>query len=269
MKQQTVYNGPVFQSALQDSLQRHQLILSSSMAEQIQQYYRLLIEGNNKMNLTAITEPAAAAEKHVADCLHLAPLLPDRGLVADVGSGAGLPGLLLAIVRPDLSFHLIDALAKRCRFLTETAATLGLENVTVHHLRAEAAGRETALRGKCDCVTARALASLPVLLELTLPLLRPQGRLLAMKGDKGEQELAASQSVLSLLQAKADQVLCYRLQSGEQRTILTVVQQRPCAKQYPRREGLPERQPLGQTTAVPSGGLDHAWTRKKQNPNKV
>lgn len=246
VKQQTVYNGPAFQSALQDSLQYHHLTLSNNMLAQTQQYYRLLVEANNKMNLTAITEPAAAAEKHVADCLHLVSLLPAQGVVADVGSGAGLPGLLLAIARPDLSFHLIDALAKRCRFLTETAAALGLDNVTVHHLRAETAGREKTLRGSCDCVTARALAPLPVLLELTLPLLKPQGRLLAMKGDKGEQELLASQEALGLLQAKAGQVFSYQLQSGEQRTILTVTQQKPCPNRYPRREGLPERQPLGQ-----------------------
>ena len=186
VKQPTVYDGPAFHQALTSSLAQHGFQLPEAQFQQLEKYYRLLIAANNQMNLTAITAPDQAAEKHVADALHLLPLLPqEQGYqLADVGSGAGLPGLVLAIARPDVEVVLIDALAKRCRFLSETAAALGLNNVTVRHLRAEAAGRDKLLRAKCQVVTARAVAALPVLLELTLPLLAPQGLLLSMKGDK-------------------------------------------------------------------------------------
>lgn len=155
-------------------------------------YLARLLAANAQMNLTAIDDPAAAWERHAADALSLVPLLaewPAGARVADVGSGGGLPGLPLAIARPDLHFVLIESTQKKARFLSDVAGALGLTNVEVRAERAEvlAAGP---LGGSFDVVTARAVARLSALLPLTAPLAKDGGALLLVKGQRADEELA-------------------------------------------------------------------------------
>lgn len=162
-------------------------------AEALTKYGELLLEKNQVMNLTAITGPREVAGLHMLDCAALAARLPDGvRTLADVGTGAGFPGLVVAVLRPELAVTLLDPLEKRLAFIREVIDTLGLYNVTLLHVRGEDAGRDPALRERFDVTTARAVAELTVLAELCLPLTKVGGWFLPMKSvdSTGEAERA-------------------------------------------------------------------------------
>lgn len=162
-------------------------------------YLARLLAMNEQMNLTAIDDPSAAWERHALDALTLVPLLADLhegARLVDIGSGGGLPGIPLAIARPDLHVTLVEATQKKAAFLSAVGAALGLSNITVRAERAEllAAGE---LRGTFDAVTARAVARLSLLVPLTAPFVKPGGRLLLVKGQRADEELAEAARVLA------------------------------------------------------------------------
>jgi len=159
---------------------------------------RLLQEQNKKINITAITDDDGIARKHIADSLFAAAEIEEGAAVADVGCGGGFPTLPLAIARSDLSITAIDSTAKKLAFVAEAAGKLKLPDITVLPARAEEVGRGP-LRASFDAVTARAVAALPVLLELCVPLLRIGGRLIALKGKNGAEELALAKGALAVL----------------------------------------------------------------------
>jgi len=168
-------------------------------------YAEQLLQTNRHTNLTRITAPDEVAVKHFVDSVSVlvaCPALPPGARVADIGTGAGFPGLPLAIVRPDLSVTLVDALAKRLRFLESVIENLGLGNVTLVHGRAEDVGREAAHRERYDLVVARAVAALPTLLEWCAPLVRVGGRFLALKSGDMDDELAAAANAARLLNVR-------------------------------------------------------------------
>lgn len=195
---------------------------------------RLLQQANERMNLTAITDDAGIAYLHVADCLMAEAYLPAGARLADVGCGGGFPTLPLAIARPDLAITAIDSTAKKLGFVSETAAALGLCGVSTLPARAEAVGRGP-LRGGFDAVCARAVAALPVLLELCVPLLKCGGRFVALKGKTGGQELAQAKGALSALGCSARMVE-YTLQgpSPQARSLIIVTKEEKTAPVYPR-----------------------------------
>lgn len=208
---------------------------------------------NEKVNLTSITDDEGIAVKHMLDSLMLLKPLQDLEKssrttlpmrLADVGSGAGFPGLVLKIARPSLEICLMDALAKRVRYLEQAIETLQLENITAVHRRAEQAGREKGYRESFDVVTARAVASLPVLCEYCLPLVKTGGRFLAMKGKLGE-ELTQSQRAIKTLGGNVLGVQSFCLHGGEmQRSIVTICKTKTTPASYPRKAGTPEKKPL-------------------------
>jgi 16S rRNA (guanine527-N7)-methyltransferase len=215
--------------------------LEGALGAGLTTFLQRLLETNRAFNLTAITDLDQAWRKHVLDSLSLLPLLraqPDLGHIADVGSGGGLPALPLALALPDHSFTLVEATGKKASFLTDVSHELGLRNVVVVAERAETFG-QGAGRARFDAVTARALSRLPVLLELTLPLLRVGGVCLALKGEQAQLELAEARAALELLggEARAPQ----RTETG---TIVIVDKVRPTPGRYPRRPGEPKRSPL-------------------------
>jgi 16S rRNA (guanine527-N7)-methyltransferase len=161
-------------------------------------YLARLLAMNEQMNLTAIKDPIEAWEKHALDALTLVPLLADLGAgsgLVDVGSGGGLPGVPIAIARPDLRVTLVEATQKKAAFLSAVVAALGLANVEVRAERAEQLGAGE-LRGGFDAVTARAVARLTLLLPLTAPFAKPGGLLLLVKGQRADEELAEAKRVL-------------------------------------------------------------------------
>lgn len=163
-------------------------------------YGALLLEKNQVMNLTAITDPFEVAALHMLDCAALSANLP-QGVesLADVGTGAGFPGLVVAILRPELAVTLLDPLEKRLKFIQEVVDALGLSNVTLLHIRGEDAGRESELRERFDVTTARAVADLTVLGELCLPLTKPGGWFLPMKSVDSGGELETAKPFLDQL----------------------------------------------------------------------
>jgi len=171
--------------------------LPEGAAERLGAFLARLLAANEVMNLTAITEPGEAWSRHVLDGLSLVPELDRLGprpKVVDLGSGGGVPGLVLAIARPDARLHLVESTQKKAAFLAETVAALGLENVTVEPVRAESLHATRA--HAYDAATARAVGKLEVLIPLAAPLVRPDGRLLFIKGEKADEERMAAQRML-------------------------------------------------------------------------
>ncbi|GGI95052.1 ribosomal RNA small subunit methyltransferase G [Alicyclobacillus cellulosilyticus] len=216
-------------------------------------YYERLVAWNQQLNLTSITERREVFIKHFADSLAVVRLpewrfvvhAPGAG-VMDVGTGAGFPGLPLAICHPDIPFVLADAQAKRLRFLADVVAALGLHNVRLVHGRAEDLARDPAMRGRFAAVTARAVARLNVLLELTVPFCRVGGFVFAYKGPGVEEELAEGERAAGVLGAKLARIVPWELPEGMgSRRMVVTVQERPVPAKYPRKAGTPQRAPLG------------------------
>jgi len=221
-------------------LERLGLSLDDTTIRRLGAFLDRLLEVNRQFNLTAITDPETAWIRHLLDSLTLLSHLGDAKTVLDVGSGGGLPALPLAIARPDLAFTLVESTGKKALFLEETARSLGLDNVTVVRARAEAAGSPgSALREAHDVVTARAVAPLRVLLELSLPFVRVGGRVLAIKGAKAEVEVAEAKGALRKLHARV--VGTARTETG---TLVLVAKDGATPSRYPRRAGEPKRSPL-------------------------
>jgi 16S rRNA (guanine527-N7)-methyltransferase len=205
----------------------------------LRRYLELLLEANQAFNLTSITDPDEAWVKHIEDSLTLLPDLEGvTGSVVDIGSGGGLPAIPLAIARPDLKFTLVESTAKKARFLADCARTLGLANVRVESERAELLGQGPR-RESFDVATSRACARLPVLLELSLPLLKVGGRKLAIKGLQAVLEVAEAKRALELL--RGAHVSTRRTETG---TIVRIDKRGATPARYPRRPGEPKRAPL-------------------------
>lgn len=203
-------------------------------------YHRLLSEWNEKMNLTAITDPVAVAEKHFADSLAALPYLKPGMKVVDVGTGAGFPGVPLLIMEPGLDLTLADSLQKRLTFLDALLKELGLTAALVHG-RAEDLGQNKLYREKYDAALSRAVANLPVLLELTTPFVKVGGSAIAYKGDAGE-ELESAKTAAFLLHVKLRSVdLASHL---GKRCLIFADKTAPTPKPYPRKAGTPSKKPL-------------------------
>ncbi len=211
--------------------------------ELLTEFSRLVLETNEVMNLTAITEAEEFYSKHIMDSLSLLQYTQGGKRLLDVGSGAGFPGIPLKILSPGLEVVLLDSLQKRIRFLDSVIETLALEKISTLHARAEDAGHLADLRESFDLVTARAVAALPTLLELCTPFLALGGRFLAMKGNRDE--LKASATAIKTLGVSFVREIAYSLPGAQgERTILEFIKEKPTPKRYPRKAGTPGKQPL-------------------------
>lgn len=215
--------------------------LAAEEAAAFQAYYEALVEGNRRMNLTAITAPEEAALLHFADALSAEGYIPQGASVIDVGSGAGIPGIPLAIRRRDASFLLLDSLQKRVGFLNETVQLLGLTQVRAEHGRAEDAIKDR--REAFDVGVARAVAPLNVLCELVLPFVKVGGRMIAYKGPQAEEEAQRAKRALQILGGSLESIEDVSLAGRDHKLILVKkVAKTPAA--YPRRAGTPGKSPL-------------------------
>ena len=219
-------------------------------AEQIGQfsvYHEMLLDWNTRMNLTALTAPEDVAVKHIIDSLtaYDAALFDGAWTLIDVGTGAGLPGIPLAVYAPHLTVTLLDALNKRVRFLTEVTAAMGLQNVRCIHARAEEAARTAEHRAAYDIAVSRAVARLPVLLEYTLPFVRVGGTLLALKGRAYAEEQKEARRATEVLGGGRITARPVHLPGlDDVRAILTVTKERQTPAAYPRGGGAPTRRPI-------------------------
>ncbi len=210
-------------------------------------YREMLLDWNKQVNLTAITEPGEVEIKHFLDSLLLrqSPLWTGAGKAADVGSGAGFPGLPLKIADEGFALDMFEASGKRVKFLQELADRLELKDTRSFHLRAEEAGRHPDFRESYDWALSRAVAALPVLLEYCLPLLRVGGFMAAYKGPGGREEAEEAKKAAALLGGRLAEVYeaSLPLDQGE-RSILIYEKVAATPKPYPRRPGIPAKQPL-------------------------
>jgi 16S rRNA (guanine527-N7)-methyltransferase len=198
-------------------------------------------------NLTAVRDPDDMRRKHLVDSLACLPLADLRAgeRVLDLGSGAGFPGLPVAIACPEVQMVLVEAVGKKAEFLRRAVERLGVAHACVVQARAEDLGRRAEWRERSDCVLARAVAPLRTLLELALPLCRVGGRLIAFKGKRAEEELAAARGALEVLGGSCTARRELRLPGGgEHRTLLRIEKVAPTPPGYPRRAGVPTRRPL-------------------------
>ena len=202
--------------------------------DKLLRFSALLLEKNKVMNLTAVTDPTEVVTRHFLDCAALAPRMRAGERVIDVGTGAGFPGMPLAILCPETEFVLLDALRKRIDFLNEVIDALGLTNVAAVHARAEDYAKEH--RGAFDGAVSRAVADLRVLSELALPMVRVGGAFLAMKADDCADELASAAHALSVLGAPDPAVERYTVpHDGVQRALVILRKTGETPAQYPRR----------------------------------
>ena len=219
--------------------------LSPQQVELFLTYGRLLTEGNQRFNLSAITNPEEVIRKHFIDSLVALPyLLTETTALADVGSGAGLPGLALKIMRPQMKLTLIESVKKKATFLQKTAEKLALLDVTVCSRRAEEMGQDPLFREQFPVATARAVAALAVLLELALPLVTVGGQFLAYKGPGVADELTAAQRALRELGGEVADVKEFSLAGGERRSLVVVTKVAPTPAKFPRPPGRPAKRPL-------------------------
>ena len=221
--------------------------LTDRQKEQYERYFELLVEWNEKINLTAITEKDEVYLKHFYDSI--APIL--QGLIEnqpirllDIGAGAGFPSLPMKILFPELDVTIIDSLNKRINFLHLLAEELGLSGVHFYHGRAEDFAQDKAFRAQFDIVTARAVARMQVLSELTIPYLKVGGRLLALKASNAPEELEEAKNALNLLFSKVEDNLQYELPNGDPRYITLVEKKKETPNKYPRKAGMPNKRPL-------------------------
>ena len=213
---------------------------------QLDKYYEMLIEKNKVMNLTAITEFDEVLVKHFADSLSICTIIPDDvKSVCDLGTGAGFPGIPMAIAYPDLQFTLIDSLNKRIKFLQEVVDALGLTNVTLVHARAEEAGRNKLYREQYDLVVSRAVANISTLSEYCLPLVKVGGFFISFKSGDIEDEIKQSGKAISKLGGKLQKPVLFNLpDTNISRSFLVIDKEKSTPKAYPRKAGTPSKEPL-------------------------
>ncbi|RXZ83865.1 16S rRNA (guanine(527)-N(7))-methyltransferase RsmG [Paenibacillaceae bacterium] len=221
--------------------------LTSVQQEQFEQYFKLLVEWNERMNLTGITERAAVYEKHFYDSVTLSACvnMNEVQTIADIGSGAGFPSLPLKICYPQLKVTIVDSLNKRIQFLKQVVQDLGLADVTCVHGRAEDIARDKQHRDNYDLVTARAVAKLAVLNEFCLPFVKTGGLFAAMKGTEPDQEIKDAGKSLKVLKGKLISTHNLKLPNEQSdRHILVIEKMAPTPREYPRKAGTPLKTPL-------------------------
>ena len=228
------------------------ITLSEKQLEQFDTYMNMVIEKNQVMNLTAITDPEEFALKHFADSLSLIPAVPELKYISekpvtmvDVGTGAGFPSVPLKIAYPNIQLTLLDSLNKRISFLDNVISTLGLENVTTIHARAEEGGRRKDLRDTFDLVTSRAVANLSTLTEYCLPYAKVGGLFISYKSGNIDEELASAERAIKLLGGKLENVIHFQLaDTDNSRSFVMIRKEKPTPKAYPRKPGTAKREPL-------------------------
>ncbi|HHU61226.1 MAG TPA: 16S rRNA (guanine(527)-N(7))-methyltransferase RsmG [Natronincola sp.] len=240
------FDVKTFEETLRDGLSEFGLDLDFGQLDLMTKFAKVIVEVNQGLNLTRILEPTEMAVKNFLDSLSVLLLdLEDDLNVLDLGTGAGFPGVPLAIVRSDWSIVLLDSLRKRLDFLDEACSDLGLSNIRTFHARAEDGGRDPNFRESFDLVVSRAVANLPVLLELSIPFVKVGGYFVAFKAADAAAELNSSGRAIKELNCKLEQVFPLKLplEMGE-RNLLIFKKIGATPKLYPRKPGTPARKPI-------------------------
>ena len=221
------------------------ITLSSEQLAKLDRYAEMLVEWNTRMNLTGITDSDGIMTRHFEDSLAMLRFvdIPSGAALIDIGTGAGFPGMVLKIARPDIQLTLLDSLNKRIAFLQAVADELGLE-VRAVHLRAEEGGRNPLYREKYDIACARAVSNLRELAEYCLPYVRVGGQFVSMKGPDALEELNAAKPGIGTLGGKVNAVREYSISDGSGRTVIVVDKCKTTPAQFPRASAKISKKPL-------------------------
>lgn len=229
------------------ALEEKGITLSPVQLEQFETYFHMLVEWNEKMNLTSITEKEEVYLKHFYDSISAAFFIDFHNVttICDIGAGAGFPSIPLKICFPHLHVTIVDSLQKRITFLNELAKGLNLQDTTFYHDRAETFGQRKDQRESYDLVTARAVARLSVLSELCLPLLKKEGLFVALKASAADEEMQAGKKAVTVLGGEVVEKHSFVLPLEEsERNIIVIEKKKQTPKKYPRKPGTPNKSPI-------------------------
>ena len=237
----------MFKEELAKAAAEYGISLNDTQMEQYNRYFELLVEWNEKINLTAITDPKEVAIKHMIDSItaYDEKLFKDGTTVIDVGTGAGFPGLPLKIFCPEIKLTLMDSLNKRIKFLQTVVEELGLKDVECVHARAEEGARNKKYRESFDIAVSRAVARLPILCEYCLPFVKKGGHFIALKGMQYHDEAEEAAKAIKVMGGSKTEIRPVKLpELDDKRAVITITKTMPTPKAYPRKAGTPTKNPI-------------------------
>ena len=231
-----------FKIELKRECEKNKIMLLEEQIEKFYKYMNLLIEWNQKINLTAIVEPKEIIQKHFIDSMSVLDYIQDKKNIIDVGTGAGFPGIPIKIANPNINVTLLDSLQKRVNFLAEVVSQLELDKIKAVHSRAEDYAKEN--RESYDVAISRAVANMSTLVEYLLPYVKQDGIVICMKGPNIEDELEKSKKAISILGGKIEHIEHLFLDEEMERNLIIIRKIKPTPKQYPRKAGKPAKEPI-------------------------
>lgn len=231
-----------FKIELKRACEKNKIMLLEEQIEKFYKYMNLLIEWNQKINLTAIVEPKEIIQKHFIDSMSVLDYIQDKKNIIDVGTGAGFPGIPIKIAKPNINVTLLDSLQKRVNFLAEVVSQLELDKIKAVHSRAEDYAKEN--RESYDVAISRAVANMSTLVEYLLPYVKQDGIVICMKGPNIEDELEKSKKAISILGGKIEHIGHLFLDEEMERNLIIIRKIKPTPKQYPRKAGKPAKEPI-------------------------
>lgn len=234
-------------NVLTEKVKELSIVLNDKQIQQFEQYYNILVEWNKVMNLTAITEYEEVVEKHFLDSLTIVNAIHVKKIetLIDVGTGAGFPGIPLKIAFPHLKVTLLDSLNKRIKFLNEVIDLLELNDIKAIHGRAEDYAKQAEYREQYDICVSRAVANLATLSEYCLPYVKVDGLFVPYKSGKIDEELKSSEKAVSILGGKVEEVVKFQLPGTDiGRSFVKIHKIKETKKKYPRKAGMPTKEPL-------------------------
>lgn len=234
-----------FEENIKESAKEIGILLNNKQVNEFYEYMQLLLEWNEKINLTAIIKPEEIILKHFIDSITIAKHIKKEATIIDVGTGAGFPGIPLKIIRDDINITLLDSLNKRVKFLNEVIEKLALKNITAIHSRVEELGKNKSYRERFDYATSRAVANLATLSEYLIPLVKLDGYTINMKGSNIEQEIQQSEKAILVLGGRIEEIEKFQLPKSKiQRNIIWIHKIKTTPLKYPRKAGIPAKEPI-------------------------
>ena len=234
-----------YSDLLEKSLEKLNIEFNNEQIQKFNAYYELLIEWNNKINLTTITEYDDVVSKHFIDSILICGFIDLSGKkIIDIGTGGGFPGIPVKIISPDTDIVLLDSLNKRIKFLDEVIDELALENIRTVHSRAEDISHKADHREKYDICVSRAVANLSTLSEYCLPLVKPDGKFISYKSGDVDEEAAGAKNAVKILGGEITSIEKFDLYDDISRSFVFVSKIKPTPKKYPRKAGTPSKEPI-------------------------